>query len=348
MTISANNFVFVYLLPLMKFRLVILLLCASALSVRAQLLPSFGGSRTGTTGFQFLKIAPDARATGMGGCIIATVNDVSSLYWNPAGITKVDSQNLHLQFSQTLYFADVNLSYAGVVHRVSKQTYLGSSFEMLNTGDMPVTTEFLPFGTAQTFSANDIAVGISLGRILTESFSFGVTAKYVRESFADVHTGNAVVDFGFQYDVGKANTRFAVGVSNFGFNTEPKGTTEVFTLSGIDTVSSFEKIGVPAVFRIGIAWDAVKRKDHVFTLAGQLNHPTDNNETYSLGGEYSWKKILFARSGYEFGQDEKGIPNFGFGIRFKRNFGMLQLDYGFQDKSKLGSVHRFTFGISLF
>jgi hypothetical protein len=41
-------------------------------------------------------------------------------------------------------------------------------------------------------------------------------------------TDNAVVDFGFQYEVGKANTRFAVGVSNFGSNTEPSGTNIVF------------------------------------------------------------------------------------------------------------------------
>ena len=34
---------------------------------------------------------------------------------------------------------------------------------------------------------------------------------------------NGVVDFGFQYEVGKANTRFAAGVSNFGFTAEPRG-----------------------------------------------------------------------------------------------------------------------------
>jgi hypothetical protein len=313
---------------------------------RAQLLPSFGGSRTGTTGFQFLKIAPDARSVGVGESIIANTNDVSALFWNPAGITKVDTQKLHLQFSQTLYYADVNLSFAGAVVPVSKQTFLGVSFETLTTGEMPVTTEFQPFGTGQTFVANNLAVGLSLARILTENFSFGVTGKYVRESYAEVHAGTAVFDFGFQYEVGKANTRFAVGVSNFGFNTEPSGAVEVFSTEGTDTVENFESIAVPAVFRIGIAWDALKKTDHLLSLAGQLNHPTDNNETYGMGAEYAWKNLLYARTGYEFGLDETGMPNFGFGLRFKRNFGLLQLDYGFQDKSKLGSVHRITFGIS--
>ena len=213
---------------------------------------------------------------------------------------------------------------------------------------MDVTTEFEPFGTGQAFSANDIAVGLSLGRILTDNFRFGITGKYIRESFAEVYNDNAVVDFGFQYEVGKANTRFAVGVSNFGFNTEPSGTIIVPTLSGFDTVQTFERVSVPAIFRIGIAWDPVHSIEHHLSITGQLNHPTDNNETYNIGAEYSWKKTLFCRTGYEFGQDETGLPDFGFGIRFRRNFGMLQIDYGFQNKSRLGTVNRFTLSASFF
>ncbi|MBK9731435.1 MAG: PorV/PorQ family protein [Chitinophagaceae bacterium] len=333
----------------MKTVVAFLLLLTIAMNfAHAQLLPSFGGSRTGTTGFQFLKIAPDARSVGMGGSMIATTDDVASLYWNPAGITKTDTQDLHLQLSQTLYFGDVNMSHIGIVHQVSKQTFLGVGMTYLSTGPMDVTNEFQPFGTGQTFNANDFAIGISLGRILTDNFSFGITGKYIRESFADVYADNAVIDFGFQYEVGIANTRFAVGVSNFGFNTEPSGEITVTTLEGFDTIQNFEKIGVPAIFRIGIAWDPVKTEINRLTIAGQLNHPTDNNETYNLGVEYSWRNTMFCRTGYEFGIDETGIPNFGFGVRFKRNFGMLQFDYGFEDKSRLGTVHRLTFSASFF
>lgn len=333
----------------MKWFISILLLLVVVVNiVHAQLLPSFGSSRTGTTGFQFLKIAPDARSVGMGGSMLAITDDVGALYWNPAGITKTDTQKLHLQLSQTLYFGDVDMSYIGLVHQVSKQTFLGASLTYLSTGPMDVTNEFQPFGTGQTFNANDLAVAVSLGRILTDNFSFGITGKYIRESFAEIHADNAVIDFGFQYEVGVAHTRFAVGVANFGFNTEPSGTLSVQTLEGLDTIQNFEKIGVPAVFRIGIAWDPVKTAMNRLTAAGQLNHPTDNNETYNLGVEYAWRNTMFCRTGYEFGLDEHGIPNFGFGVRFKRNFGMLQFDYGFEDKSRLGSVHRLTFSASFF
>ncbi|RYD81781.1 MAG: hypothetical protein EOP53_05475, partial [Sphingobacteriales bacterium] len=85
--------------------------------VKAQILPSFGNSRTGTSGMQFLKIVPDARSAGMSGAYHAVVNDVSALYWNSSGITHSDSQRYQLQFGQTLYFAGVDMSYLGMVYR---------------------------------------------------------------------------------------------------------------------------------------------------------------------------------------------------------------------------------------
>ncbi len=320
----------------------------NALCADSQILPAFGGSRTGTTGFQFLKIAPDARSTGMAETFIAVVNDVSSVYWNPAGITKVDSQNVHLQLGHTAYFAGTNNDYIGAVHKVGADAYLGYSLTAFNSGAMNLTTEFQPFGTGQTFKVSDISAGITYGLRMTENFCFGATGRLINESIAGINNTNLVFDFGFQYDIGKANTRFAVVVSNFGFNGEPNGSIEHLDLNGIDTVTQFQKVAVPAIFRIGVATDLIKKEEHQFTFAGQLNHPTDNNETLGLGAEYSWHHILYVRSGYQFGMDESGLPAFGFGIRFQRNFGMVNFDYGFQHKSVLGMIHRLTLGISLF
>jgi len=43
-------------------------------------------SNVATTCAPFLEIGVGARAIGMGGAFVATANDVSALYWNPAGI----------------------------------------------------------------------------------------------------------------------------------------------------------------------------------------------------------------------------------------------------------------------
>lgn len=312
-----------------------------------QLLPSFGNSRTATAGFQFLHIGPDAWSTGMARSHLAHVHDASALFWNPAGMAGVDSQWLHLNVSQTLYFAEMSLSALAAVHPVSKNTFVGTSLVLLSSGNMPVTTEFMPLGTGQYFRARHWATGLSLARILTDNFRFGVSLKYVGESYAALQLSTLVTDFGFQYDVGKANTRFAVGVSNFGFSTEPRGSIERLTLNGLDTVADFDRVVVPAVFRIGLAWDPLLVDQHRLTLCAQLNHPTDNNETYCLGAEYAYRRLVFVRTGYIFGLDVAGLPLFGFGLRWPQRFGSLQLDYGFEQRSALGSLHRFSLSLSI-
>lgn len=327
---------------------VLFLLTLISFQTTAQLLPSFGGTRTGTTGFQFLKITPDARGAGLSGCMMAVTDDLSATYWNPAGLTKLDTQKVHLMISQTYYTAASTLSFASAAYRLDNATLIGASIMYFTTPEMPVTTEFLPNGNGLSFRAFDVAAALTYSKILTTNFSFGITGKYLLEQFAGVHAQNGALDFGFRYDIGKANTRFAVGMSNFGFSNDASGQILTQTLSGQDTVVTFDKIAVPAVFRIGFAWDAVKNTNNLLTLAAQLNHPTDNNETYTLGIEYQWCKTVFARSGYSFAEDEHGAPSFGFGLRFKRNFGMLQIDYGYQNKILLGTIHRFGLIVSLF
>jgi len=330
----------------LKFLAALLFAFAFAATGHAQLLPSFGGSRTGTTGYQFLKIVPDARSAAMGGAVTATVSDMAALYWNPAGIARSDTQRWHMAASQTRYAFPAFLSFAGVAYKLNDETVLGVSLQTFATPEMDVTTEFQPFGTGQTFRGFDMAAGVTYAKILTDNFAFGVTAKYIREQFAEIKSQNGAVDFGFRYDIGKANTRFAVGISNFGFNAEPSGRLVTETLDGKDTLVSFDKIAMPTVFRIGVAWDPLKTDFNRITVSGQLDHPTDNNEVYRLGAEYAWRETVYVRAGHAFGEDEPGPPAAGAGLRFKRNFAMLQLDYGYRHRERLGGMHHLTFQLA--
>ncbi|MFI5172739.1 MAG: PorV/PorQ family protein [Chitinophagales bacterium] len=316
----------------------ILLICC--MHLYAQVLPTYGDSRTGTTGWQFLKIAPDARSAGLSESFLAIVNDVSSLYWNPAGLTQLDTNKFNFSIAYTDYAAGTSLNFGGITYRINKNTLVGISMQYFDAGEMKVTTEFLPFGNGQTFRATDIGLGISLAKELTDQFSFGVTAKYIREDLATVHNQNIVFDFGFQYDIGIQNTRFAVAISNFGFNTKPGGDIVVVNLNETYTASDFTEIAVPTVFRLAFAWDAIKTDKNILTTSLQLNHPTDNNETYSLGVEYIWKQLFYARTGYTFATDESALPAFGFGIYLKRRYGTIKFDYGFNYLNTLGSINK--------
>lgn len=315
-------------------------------SIQAQLLPSFGGSRTGTTGFQFLKIAPDAYSAGMSESVIAITGSPHSLFWNPAGISKVDSQRFHLEVGHLSYFEGINMENLSLVSRLGSSSFVGLSLLYLNSGAMDVTTEFQPFGTGQQFYAYDFSLGLSFSRILTDNFAFGVTSKFVQESIAGIDTRTVLFDFGFQYEVGIANTRFAVTLTNFGFNATPTGDILHLNLNGEETISEFEQISAPAIFRLGAAWDAIKREKHNLTIVGQLNHPTDNNETYDFGVDYTFNDLLSLRTGYKFGQDEFSWPSAGFGLRLRKMAG-LKFDYAFTAKERLGAYHRLSMGLSI-
>lgn len=327
--------------------LVATLIFFSVQKLQAQLLPAYGDSRTATTGWQFLKINPNARAAGLSETYLAVANDVSSLYWNPAGLTQLDTSKFHFAIDHTDYAAGTNNEFAGLVYRAGSNTLLGLSMQYYNAGEMDVTTEFMPQGTGQQIMASDIAIGLSVARELTDQFSFGITVKYLREDLASVHNQNMAFDFGFRYDIGAANTRFAVGLQSFGFNTSPSGYVQTTLLSGDTLFTDFTEIAVPTVFRLGVAWDAIKNERNMLTAAAQLNHPTDNNETYSLGFEYAWKQLFFARTGYTFSTDLNSYPALGFGLQLKKHFGTVKLDYGFTYQNIFGTVNRIGFGLTL-
>ncbi len=327
--------------------LIVLLLFLTAGTVSAQLLPDYGSSRVATTGMQFLKIGPDARAASLAGNYIAQANDVASLYWNPAGITGLDTQKVHFQLGYTRYFAGIGLQYGGLVIR-SGQSLWGVQIISLSSGEMKETTEFQPFGTGRTFTANSLLLGLTYARQLTENFSFGITGKYAREAIASAAAQNGLFDLGLTYNIPEKRMRFAVTITNFGFNVSPEGEFKWLRLNGETQASSFEDMAVPAIFRIGYAYDVIKKEDHKLTGILQLNHPTDNSETFGIGAEYSWRDILFLRSGYEFGVQEQSIPAAGIGLQTKRRFGRLRFDYGFNNRDRLGMIHRLTVSASIF
>ncbi|MEX0968187.1 MAG: PorV/PorQ family protein [Bacteroidia bacterium] len=330
-----------------RFYIMLTLLAWLGFDAAAQILPSFGDSRTGTTGMQFLKIAPDARSAGMAGSFTAVADDVSALYWNPAGLIHADSRTYALQFGHTQYFADINLNYAAATFTRNNVHYFGVSLISLSTPEMKVTTEFQPEGTGETFEAANLALALTFAQRLTDNFSFGLTGKYAYEGIAGISAHSGLFDFGFRYDLNLRNTRFAATVSNFGFNVDPEGEITLQTLNGPEVVDDFDKMAVPAIFRLGVATEAIQQEQWRIVISGQLNHPTDNNETFGIGSEFDFRQRLFARAGYEFGVDEAGIPAFGFGLKLQRRFGNIKVDYGFNNKVIIGTIHRITLGLGL-
>jgi hypothetical protein len=315
-------------------------------SAKTQVLPSFGNSRTATTGMQFLKISADARASGLAGSYITIADNAGAAFWNPAALTRISPEPLQFHASQGRYFGGFHLQNFGVVLR-RQQSFWGVTVFSMNSPEMLETTEFQPKGTGRSFKSSSYHAGINYARILTNSFSFGLNGKYAREDYGSVYVQNVLFDLGLHYNVGIKNIKFAITLSNFGINVQPGGEVMLLKFDGNQAKKNFEEISVPAIFRLGASLDILDIDKHKITLASQLNHPTDNNETMSVGVEYLMRKVLFVRTGYEFGQDINSFPPLGLGVLIKRKFGSLGIDYSLSNLQMLGNVHRLSLNLAI-
>lgn len=332
---------------LLKTALFVAVLClvhADIVEAQRAIIPSLGGSRSGTSGFQFLKINVDARSAGLGASNVADANDGASLFWNPA--LAVQGRESRVYLSHTAYFADISLNYASYIHRYRNYAF-GGSLMYLDSGEMNETTEFNPFGTGRTFRTIHMAASLSMSQELTSLFSYGVSLKYLDERIEEVQAQTVVVDVGFFYRVGDTGLRFAIGLNNFGLDAGASGETTRTTLDGPVTETDFEDVSPPTTFIIGAAYDAYSSENINVLVTGQLTNPSDNTERFSLGSELGYMGMFFVRAGYEFGVDEVRLPSFGVGFNLPvlgRNVGM---DYGFSTRERLGSLHRIALKFNL-
>ena len=300
----------------------------------AQLIPVLGSQRAGTAMGQFLKIGVGGRAASMGEAFVAVANDASALYWNPAGITQLEKNQVI--FSHTNWPVDVRHDFLGYVHPLGGTSTIGLSFTALHTDDIEETTEFQPLGTGNFVSFGDIAIGLTFARKMTDRFSIGLTLKYVDENIAELHARNLFIDFGTFFWTGLGSTRFAVSVINFGRNMEPSGT---LTLRDGTEISKFQDFSPPTVFRIGFAGEVIDTESNKITTSIQLNHLNDNAETFNLGVEYWWHSIVALRGGYRANVEEESFT-FGAGLALPLDLVDLNVDISYADFGRLGNASR--------
>ena len=322
----------------------------SASPAAAQLIPSFGRDRAGTSGFQFLKVPVDARGAALGETVVANAIDASAMFWNPALAAQVNAMQVGL--SHTAYFADVNIEYAALSVPLNRAGLtVGASVQALSSGEMDVTTEFQPFGTGETFTFTDLGLGLTVAQTLTDLFSYGVTAKYLRESVAGLTTTSFVFDLGVFYRIGNTGAQIGVAIRNFGLDGTPEGelTRTVIGSSEQAVENDFESFTPPTTFLMGITYSLFQsnpRND--LQLSGQLTNPNDNAESFNLGAEYTWNSLLVLRGGYRFGVDEYSVPSLGAGLMLPDLAGVAaRFDYGFSQLDRLGTVHRVGLNLTL-
>ncbi len=302
----------------------------------------------GTSGAQFLKLDVDARVVGLGGANVAVTRGAMALYYNPAGIANMDENSL--AFSYTDWIADIKYNYLAYARPISGFGNIGVHVAVLTMDDMERTTLEQPDGTGEMFGANSWVVGISNAHQLTDRFSFGVTAKYIREKISDLSSGSVAFDVGTIYYTGFRTLRIAMSTRNFGTDTHYDGTELETTYdqdnnpatAPVEIKLNTQTHSLPLSFRLGLAYDFEFDEDNTLMATLDGYNTRDRGQQASVGFEYSWQNRLALRAGYKMRTDEEGIA-LGGGYNFEiSGFGTLGISYAWADLGRLENAHRFS------
>lgn len=324
--------------------------------------------RVGTTTADFLSIGFGSAGAAMGDAFVSMANDLSSVYWNPAGLSYMEQNEA--QFTYQPWIADINASFTGVGIVLPNLGTFSLALIQANFGEMEVTNLTMQEGTGEMFSAGDYAVSLSFGRRLANWFAFGASGKFISSRIW--HTsGNAfAVDLGvivntrFFSPTGKNEDGMNIGmsISNYGTKLKYDG---MDLLQPIDIAPyeqgnyrdvpgkfSLQGWELPLIFRIGVSVNPLVVGQHRLTLSADALHPNNNMESVNLGAQYQMNLPtagdFYLRAGYKalFLDDSEYGFSFGGGVllRMIHNIG-LKIDYAYRGMGILGKTHSYTVGV---
>ena len=306
----------------------------------------------GTGGAQFLQIPIGARAEAMAGAVVGTIDDASSVFWNPAGMVKV--KNVEVFFSYMDWFRLFDHSAASIVYNIEDVGAFGASLIIFNTREMEITTELEPNGTGRFFDAGDMAIGVSYARYLTDRFSVGLTAKYIYQQIWNETATGFAFDIGTQYRLDFQNLTIAMSMLNFGGDLRFDGPDldinynreDIYPLSRITPGRlRTEDYPLPLQFQVGISFDVFQADFVKMKGAIDATHPNDNSERVLFGTEFSFFDRFFVRGGYKYNFDDQKFA-FGAGTNVPIASSAIYFDYAYSIYDLLPGVHRISVKLS--
>ncbi len=307
---------------------------------------------------EFLAIGVGARALGMSGSYVTSVNDVTSGYWNPAGLTQI-AKDFQIGLMHAEYFAGIaKYDYGAFAANIDSASAFGFSIVRFGVDDIPNTTQLIDadgnidYDRISSFSAADYAFLFSYARkSKIKGLRYGANVKIIYRKVGEfANAWGFGLDAGLQYDY--KNWKFGLmardvtstfNAWSFSLSEE---TIDVFNATGNEIPSNSIEVTLPkAIIGIGRA----VRISNKFELLGEIDFDlsTDGKRNVLITGdpvsidphigfEVGYSKMIFLRLGVGNIQKVTDIlendkisfqPNFGIGIQFRG----IVLDYALSD-----------------
>ncbi|MDB4173377.1 PorV/PorQ family protein [Bacteroidia bacterium] len=327
-----------------------LVLCLTTTETLAQSTPKYSN--------EFLSIGVGARAFGMSNTVVASADDVTAGFWNPAGLVNQEDK-LQISVMHSNYLNGLaNYDYVALGTKIKENAALSFAMVRFGVDGIPNTLDLIRNGQinydrVKEFSAVDYGFFVSYAQKSSiDGLSFGGSAKVVHR-----RAGEFTTAWGFGID---ASARYQTD-NNWSFAVIGRDITTTFNAWQFNFTEAEE-----AVFRSTnnevpinsleltlpkVILGAAKKIDFTqdFSLLTEINVylNTDGRRNTLLktdiisgdphmGIEASYKDIIYLRGGAGNFQQEKDLnyeqqwtfmPNIGLGLKLNN----LMIDYALSD-----------------
>ncbi len=301
---------------------------------------------------EFMTLGVGGRALGMGSTAVALCSDVTSGYWNPAGLSGVTYPEIMFMHDEG-FGGLINYDYGAVAIPYGPTATFALSVLRLGVDGIPDTRNALidvngnnifddaarlDYSRITYFASADWAFYGSYAQKSSDELSYGVNIKIIRRSLAEASATGIGFDVGAQY---KAMENLMVGAV-----VQDVTTTLVAWSTGMNELIS-------PTLRIGGAYTLSVLGGKVIP-AVESDVRFENRKTASTahigpvsfdlraGLEYSYRNIVAFRVGYT---DIKQLT-LGAGLRLPK----LDIDYSFakfDNSDQLGNTHRISLKLTL-
>jgi len=314
-----------------------LLLVFAASAARA----AFDSDSVGTSAAEFLKFGADARGAAMGQAMTAAAEGASSLYWNPAGLSRVPA--LEVSFSHAFLYRTVFSDFAVIAQplrpivpprrretRPSGRGTIAAGLLYLNAGEIK-ERDNQGMETGGAFTPRDLAFIAGWGATVSDVLDLGVALKYI-DSRIQSSARAAAGDAGLRLRMSMGRCPYVLALSGHNW--------------GGPMRFRQQEDPLPASIRVGQTLRPVKQ----FLLSMDLVAPRDHKIYPAFGGELTLPlaeeresaSLRFGWSGRTSSSDLDGMAGVSFGGGFMHE-GFFA-DYAWVPFGALGMSHRFTLG----
>ncbi len=296
----------------------------------------FAEGSIGTSGADFLELGVGSRPLAMGEAFTAEINDVNSIYYNPAGLGSMRYPVLSVFHNELILDSRFeNISLAFPVYEgwfgLSNSLFWVPVFDKIDINGE--TT-----GKVQFYNGNfTTGYGYDFG-----AFYLGGSFKYIYQKIDTLFLSSFAIDLGVLKGM-YIYSPFDSPIRNFNVG---------FSILNVGTDAKDDPL--PRMFRFGTSYKPTKwfginlDMTENFINSSDLYDFTylfDESFRVNTGVEFNYLELLYIRGGWRF--NDAGTYSLGFGFNYAVNNTAFSVDTSYSDNGIFGPVYSISVTVKL-